>query len=62
VFENAQDFVSFFDKLGFTTEFHKYSEMINELSSPKTLGVSESDVNNILSGADVMVLRLKERK
>jgi O-methyltransferase involved in polyketide biosynthesis len=59
-FESQAHFEQFFGELGFTVEFHDYTEVINELTSPGRLGLSEDDVRDkLLSYASAIVLRLK---
>ncbi len=59
-FESQAHFEQFFGELGFTVEFHDYTEVINELTSPGRLGLSEDEVRDkLLSYASAIVLRLK---
>jgi hypothetical protein len=61
VFSDKQEFAEFFDKIGFTTEFHKYDEVLSDLSSPNALSASENEARDILSGAYAIVLKVKEQ-
>jgi len=59
VFNDKQQFDEFFDKVGFTTEFHEYGEMLGDLSSTKTLGVEDDQAKDLSAGAFAVVLRAK---
>lgn len=59
-FNNQEHFKDFFDKLGFTLEFHDYTEVQSELSSPAKIGLSDENVSNkLLAYASAIVFKLK---
>jgi len=59
-FESQEHFREFFDKLGFTIEFHSYTEVQDELTSPPKLGLSNKDVSDkLLAYASAIVFKLK---
>lgn len=59
-FENQEHFKEFFDKLGFSVEFHNYTEVQGELTSPMELGLSDEEVSDrLLAYASVIVFRIK---
>jgi len=59
-FESQEHFREFFDKLGFTLEFHSYTEVQDKLTSPIKLNVSNEDVSDkLLAYASAIIFRLK---
>jgi len=61
-FQSQDHFRTFFEALGFTVEFHDYTEVQDILSSPQKLGLSEDVVRDkLLSYASAVVFRLKDK-
>lgn len=59
-FESQEHFEKFFGELGFSVEFHPYTDVIDRLVSPDRLGLSSDEVRDkLLSYAAAVVLRLK---
>lgn len=50
----------FFNNLGFSVERHLFTDAIPELTSPRTQGVSDEEVEKMLRSAVVFVMRLKQ--
>lgn len=46
-FETEEEARNFFEKLGFSIESHSFMEVFDNLSSPKKLGLSESQVKYV---------------
>lgn len=60
-FESQEHFRDFFGNLGFVVEFHNYTEVQGELSSPSRLGLSDEEVSDkLLAYASAIVFRLKD--
>ena len=60
-FEDRKHFQEFFGDLGFTVEFHEYTEVQHKLSSPQKLGLTDEEVrNNLLAHASAIVFRVKD--
>lgn len=60
-FESQEHFRDFFGNLGFTVEFHSYTEVQGELSSPQRLGLSEEEVSDkLLAYASAIMFRLRD--
>ncbi len=60
-FESQEHFRDFFGNLGFTVEFHSYTEVQSELSSPQKLGLADGEVpDKLLAYASAIVFRLKD--
>tara|TARA_B100001245_G_scaffold5980_1_gene4263 strand:- start:5341 stop:6195 length:855 start_codon:yes stop_codon:yes gene_type:complete len=60
-FESQDHFKKFFGELGFSVEFHSYTEIQDELTSPKALGLTQDEVRDkLLAYASAMVFRLKK--
>lgn len=57
-FETEEEARSFFEKLGFSIERHSFMEVYNDLSSPKRLKLSESQIKEVLEDAVVFVMRV----
>jgi O-methyltransferase involved in polyketide biosynthesis len=56
-FETEEEAKRFFENLGFSIESHSFSEVINDLKSPKNLGLSEEHVKDTLEAAVVFIMR-----
>ncbi|MFA5047824.1 MAG: non-canonical purine NTP pyrophosphatase [Patescibacteria group bacterium] len=59
-FESEQAAAEFFESLGFTVEKHSFWEIIDELVSPKKLGVSMEETREFLRHDVVFVMRPKK--
>ena len=60
-FESQEHFREFFGNLGFTVEFHSYTEVQSELSSPQRLGLTSEEVSDkLLAYASAIVFKLKD--
>ena len=58
-FESEHAAIIFFENLGFTVEKHSFLEVLDELVSPKTIGLSLKDTKELLKIPVVFVMRLK---
>lgn len=56
-FETEEEARNFFEKLGFSIESHSFMEVFDNLSSPKRLGLSESQVKYVVEDAVVFVMK-----
>jgi len=59
-FENEPAAIEFFKNLGFTIERHSFLEVIDDLISPKRLGMSKEETKELIEHAVVFVMRLKD--
>lgn len=60
-FDNQQQMIEFYENLGFMVQPHDYAVVIDQLVSPKKLGVSREEVRDkLLSYASAKVLKLKD--
>ncbi|MGC9599586.1 MAG: class I SAM-dependent methyltransferase [Minisyncoccia bacterium] len=59
-FEDQDAAQKFFEDLGFSVERHSFLEAANELVSPKKLGLSDQEVENMIKHATVFVMRLRQ--
>lgn len=60
VFEDIEHARKFFSNIGFGIEEHKFTEIIEELASPKKLNMNDDDVKKMLNNAVVFVMRIPE--
>lgn len=60
-FENVDQAQKFFEALGFSVERHKFTEVIDELSSPSVLGQTRQEVEVLIGDAYVFVMRRKDK-
>jgi O-methyltransferase involved in polyketide biosynthesis len=58
-FENVSEAQKFFEILNFTVEKHNFSEIIDELVSPKKLNQSQEEVKALIDKAWVFVMKIK---
>lgn len=56
-FETEEEAREFFESLGFAIESHSFSEVIDDLTSPKNLGLSQEHVRDTLEAAVVFVMK-----
>ncbi len=56
-FKDKNHVNEFFGKIGFNLEWHDFIETLNDLSSPKQLGISKNDASKYLKNAVVVVMR-----
>ncbi|MFH1547305.1 MAG: class I SAM-dependent methyltransferase, partial [bacterium] len=56
-FETEKEARDFFEKLGFLIERHSFMEVYNDLSSPKKLRLSESQIKDVVEDAVVFVMK-----
>ncbi|MDR2063360.1 MAG: class I SAM-dependent methyltransferase [Candidatus Nomurabacteria bacterium] len=60
-FESQAHMAEFFGGLGFGTDFHPFTEVQDELVSPKKLNFSDEEVTSkLLAYADVVVMRVEK--
>ena len=59
-FKDRAQVTEFYDKLGFDIEWHDYAEVKPLLTSPKALGISSEEVDNLIAYAVVVVMRAKK--
>ncbi len=59
-FEDQDAAQKFFEDLGFSVERHSFLEVAGELVSPKKLGLSDQEVENMIQHATVFVMRLRQ--
>lgn len=60
-FKDREQVTEFYGKLGFEIEWHDYAEIKPLLTSPKTLGISSEEVDNLIAYAVVVVMRAKNQ-
>lgn len=58
-FEDKEHITNFFDDIGFNVEFHDFKEVKGLLSSPTILKLDDQQVERILDGAIVAVMKIK---
>lgn len=58
MFQSNEHVEEFFGGLGFSVEFHNFTEIEDELSSPEAMGLSAEEVREMLGSAVVVVMRL----
>ena len=56
-FETEEEAKNFFENLGFSIERHSFMEVYDDLTSPKTLQLSEQQVRDVVEDAVVYVMR-----
>ena len=59
MFEDNEHAVKFLSDLGFSVEVHPFTEIINELASPKKLGYALNETKELFGPAVVVVMRLR---
>lgn len=59
-FEDKEHVINFFDKIGFSVEFHDFNEVKELLSSPTNLKLEDEKVDKILDGGIVVIMRIKK--
>jgi len=59
-FENVEAAQKFFEELDFTIERHRFTEVMNELVSPARLGQTRQQVEALIDGAYVFVMRIRQ--
>jgi len=57
-FEDEEHVREFFEKIGFSLEFHYYNEVKNELTSPKKLNLTSDEVDKTVDSGIVAVMRV----
>lgn len=56
-FETEEEAKKFFEDLGFSIERHSFMEVYSDLTSPKTLGLSQQQVKDVMEDAVVYVMK-----
>lgn len=56
-FETEEEAKDFFENLGFSIERHSFMEVYDDLTSPKTLHLSEQQVKDVVEDAVVYVMK-----
>jgi len=59
-FQDVEEAVNYFQNLGFTVERHSFLEVIDDLISPKNIGLSEEETRSLLTPFVVFVMRPKK--
>jgi hypothetical protein len=58
-FENVDEAQKFFEDLAFTIERRRFTEVMDELVSPARLGQTRQQVEALIGGAYVFVMRIR---
>ncbi len=58
-FSSRQHVRDFMDKVGFRVEFHDFDEVINELTSPSVIGLTDQETRSLLKDGIVAVMKVK---
>jgi len=61
-FGSMEEFIAFFEQLGFTVEQRNFGEIANELVSPKVIGFSEKETKDIIKKSTAFVMRVVGQK
>lgn len=59
-FENVDEAQEFFEDLDFAIERHRFTEVMDELASPARLGQTRQEVEALIGGAYVFVMRIRQ--